>query len=448
MKNLEAERWLLGGLFLDPGALDDVASLITPGDFFDSKHGKVYEAMLALAEDGQPIDRPSVNERLTSRGDLASVGEELVELLDRTSTESGNLVHYARIVRGRARMRRLASAAAGIAKSAREGAGEDADAILDEAERIILALREEHNTTSFKSMRDVARATINRLEQLHNAQSAVTGLATGIGNLDVLTGGLHIGQLIILAARPKMGKTALALQIADHIAALGRGVGIFSLEMTTDELGPRFFANRARVDGQRLRSGQLEDSDWSKIVLAAGELAELPIEIDDTLTSSIHEIRAKARRLAHRRESTKTPLGLIIVDYLQLAGEFGEHREQEIAQISRGLKALAKELQVPVLALSQLNRGLEKRPDRRPVLSDLRDSGALEQDADLVLFIYRDEVYCSDSEDRGIAEIIIGAQRNGPIGVVKTMFLAPFMRFENPVRQSRPTHSNHCEEEA
>ena len=427
---LDAERCLLGCIFLGCEWTEATAH-VTPADFASEKHGAVFSAILSLSNDGLSVDRLAVKQRLQETGMLDSVGAECVDALEAQPPSLDGVARYAKLVRDASLLRRTVQACLSIATKARD-ASAPADKILDEAERVIMGLRAGSEVGSFVEMRELMQSTMARLELLSNTPGEIVGLPTGLTDLDALTCGIHAGQLVVLAARPKMGKSALALQWAAHAAIhAGKGAAIFSLEMTREEIGPRLLGNDARVDGLRLRHGKMLDSDWSKLALSAGRFVNAPLYLDDTLTTSHLEIRSKARRLHAKLAKTKTPLGLVVVDYLQLAGEFGDGREQEIAAIARSLKQMAKELQLPVIALSQLNRALEKRPDKRPMLSDLRESGSIEQDADLVVFIYRDEIYNPESDDKGIAELIIAAHRNGPPGTVKVTFQGEFMRFEN-----------------
>jgi replicative DNA helicase len=322
---------------------------------------------------------------------------------------------------------------------------------LDDAERRIFAITEEKARSAFTHVREVVKSTFKTIEQLYERQEEITGISTGFSDLDRLTSGFQPGDLVILAARPSMGKTACALNLATHVGCRARfngkriGVGIFSLEMPKEQLVMRMLSSEARVDSQRIRTGRLIESDWPKLAQAAGLLADANIHIDDSPALSVLELRAKSRRLAGRFSDSEAPLGLVIIDYLQLmkGNERVDSREQQISEISRSLKALAKELNMPVLALSQLNRSLEKRPDKRPQLSDLRESGSIEQDSDTVIFLFREEVYEKDKEDvKGIAEIIIGKQRNGPIGVANAAFIHEFTRFENLARDYAPRGSD------
>jgi replicative DNA helicase len=431
-QNLDAERSLLGGILLDGQAFDDVVGIVSADEFYREAHRKIFEAMTALHEKSQPIDRVTVKDGLTAAGAFeAAGGDAFIDLLDQFVPTATNLAYYAKIVHEKALGRRFIEAANTIARLAYEQHGDFA-AFADESERRILAVREQRQISGWKPVGVILRNTLNRLEVLGAHPGLVTGMATGLDDLDLLTGGLRKGQLVILGARPKMGKSILALQIAKHVSFNGIGAGIFSLEMTEEEIGPRLLSNHARVDALRMRSGKFTESDWERMTNAVGAMGDLRLFIDDSMCTSVLDIRAKARQLKRRFAGEGIELGLIVVDYLQLAGEFGERREQEIAAISRGLKMLAKELGVCVLALSQLNRALEKREDKRPQPSDLRDSGSLEQDADAILFLYRDEVYNPETtRDMGIAELNVPMQRSGPPGFLRLAYLGEYMRFES-----------------
>jgi replicative DNA helicase len=448
-QSLDAERSVLGGILLDNQAFDDVLEIVKPEDFYREPHRRVFEAMQALASRTEPIDRITVKNELTANGVFAAVGgDDFIDLLDKLVPSASNLAYYAKIVREKAILRRLIEAAHAIAAAGYEQQGAVGE-FVDEAERKVFAITEQKAQNAFTAVKDVVHTAFKLIQQLYERQEEITGTPSGFADLDRLTSGFQPGDLVILAARPSMGKTAFCLNIATHVGCRARvnqkkiGVAIFSLEMPKEQLVMRMLASEARVDAQRLRTGKLIESDWSKLAMAAGVLADANIHIDDSPTVSALELRAKCRRLASRYSQSEAPLGLIIVDYLQLmkGNERIDSREQQISEISRALKGLAKELKLPVLALSQLNRSLEKRPDKRPQLSDLRESGAIEQDADTICFIYREEVYDKDKEDvRGIAEIIVGKQRNGPIGTTTVAFLHEFTRFENLAREYTPSN--------
>lgn len=427
--SLEAETSVLGAILLNNEVLSNVAEILDRDDLYRSGHRVVFNVMLELFEKGEPVDLVTVTERLRHQGLLEKAGgAAYLSTLTNQVPSVGNADHYARIVRERAILRKLIWVATEIAS---EGYGAEADTeeYLDRAEKAIFEVTARQVKPSFTPVKEILRDTFTRIEELFERQDSVTGVPTGYHELDQLTAGLQPSDLVIIAARPAMGKTSFVLNVAQHAAAkAGAPVGFFSLEMSKEQLVMRMLCSEAKVDSHRLRRGKLRDSDWPKLTRAAGALAEAPIYIDDTPAVSTLELRAKCRRL-----KSEAGLSLVIVDYLQLMRGNGKHdvREQEISEISRTLKALAKELHVPVVALSQLNRGVESRADKRPMISDLRESGAIEQDADVIMFIYRDEVYNKESPDQGIAEIIIGKQRNGPTGSVRLAFIAEHTTFEN-----------------
>ena len=447
-QNLDAERSLLGGILLDTAAFVDVLELVKAEDFYRDAHRKVYEAMTALASRSQPIDRITVKDELTSMGAFQAVGgDDFIDLLDKLVPTAANLAYYAKIIHEKALARKLIEAASGIAQLGYEQHGDMAE-FADECERRIFAVTEQKTTQAFVHVKGIIASAFKTIEMLYERQEEITGIPTGFSDLDRLTSGFQPGDLVILAARPSMGKTAFCLNIATHVGIRGKyqskrcGVGVFSLEMPKEQLVMRMLASEARVDAQRMRTGKLIESDWGKLAIAAGTLADANIHIDDSPGVSALELRAKARRLFGKFENTDSPLRLIVIDYLQLmrGNERIDSREQQISEISRSLKALAKELGIPIIALSQLNRSLEKRPDKRPMMSDLRESGAIEQDADTIMFIYREEVYEKEKEEvKGVAEIIIGKQRNGPIGSANVAFLHEFTRFENLARDYVPS---------
>jgi len=428
--NIEAEEAVIGGVLLDNAALDRAIEFVAPDDFYREAHRKIMRAILDLSERAEPIDLVTLAEALRRRGELQDVGGPayLAELVARVPT-AANVAHYARIVRERAILRGLIHAATEIATQGYDPR-KDIDAFLDEAEQKIFALSERKVHPAFFRLRDLMVPSMETIEKLYERKELVTGVPTGFRDLDAKTAGLQPGDLVVIAGRPSMGKTAFALNIAQHAALeAGIGVGIFSLEMSKEQLVLRLLCSEARTDQAKIRTGRLPERDFPKLALAASRLADAPIYIDDTPTLGVLELRAKARRLKRDREAK---LGLIIVDYLQLmrGAADADNREQEIAGISRGLKALAKELDLPVVALSQLNRQVEQRADKRPVMADLRESGAIEQDADLIMFLYRPYVYDRTAEE-GAAEVIIGKQRNGPIGTVELTFLPEYTRFED-----------------
>jgi replicative DNA helicase len=434
--SIEAEQSVLGGLLLDNTATDRVADIVRGDDFYTDVHRVLFDAIIHLVDDNKPADVVTVGERLGSLGRLDYVGgmAYLGSLVDNVPT-AANIRRYAEIVRERAILRRLAAAAGEIADSAFQPLGRSAREIVDQAESKVFEIAEHgaRGQQGFQDLRHLLTQVVERVEFLYNRDnpSDVTGVATGFTDLDRDTSGFQEGDLIVIAGRPSMGKTALALNIAEHIALdLKMPVAVFSMEMGAAQLAMRLIGSVGRVDQQKVRTGRLVNDDWERLSGALGKLNDAPMHIDETPALNALELRARARRLSRQYGGR---LGAIVVDYLQLmqaVGE-GENRATEISEISRSLKALAKELKVPVMALSQLNRSLEQRPNKRPVMSDLRESGAIEQDADVILFIYREEVYNPETPDKGVAEIIIGKQRNGPIGTVRLAWRGEFTRFEN-----------------
>ena len=435
--SVEAEQSVLGGLLLENDALDKIGDLLAPADFYRHDHRLIFEHISRLIEHNKPADIVTVAESLESSAELSGVGgiAYLGALAQNTPT-AANIRRYAEIVRERAVMRKLVEVGSGIAESAYSPQGRDAQQLLDEAEAKIFQIAEggKRSSEGFVDIKILLPQVADRIDQLfqRDSQSDVTGIPTGFSDLDSMTSGLQAGDLIIVAGRPSMGKTAFSLNIAENVAMdTGKAVAVFSMEMGATQLAMRMIGSVGRLDQHKMRTGRLEDEDWVRLTTALGRLNDAPIFIDEGAGLSSFDVRARARRL-HRQVGE---LGLIVIDYLQLmtapAGRQSENRATEVSEISRSLKALAKELNVPVIALSQLNRGLEQRTDKRPVMSDLRESGAIEQDADLILFIYRDQVYNPDSPDAGTAEIIVAKQRNGPIGKVRLTFLGEHTRFEN-----------------
>jgi replicative DNA helicase len=434
--SMEAEQSVLGGLLLENGAADRVADVLGADDFYSDGHRLLYKTTMELISDNKPADVITLGEALGSLQKLDYVGgmAYLGALVENVPT-AANIRRYAEIVRERAILRRLAAAGGEIADAAYNPLGRGVREILDHAEATIFEIAEHgaRGQQGFQEIRPLLTQVVERIEILYNKDdpSDVTGIATGFADLDSKTSGFQEGDLVIIAGRPSMGKTAFALNIAEHIAVAKKlPVGVFSMEMGATQLVMRMMGSIGRLDQQKIRTGRLNNDDWERLSSALGQLNDAPLHIDETPALNPLELRARARRLA-RQYGGK--LGAIVVDYLQLmqATGQGENRATEISEISRSLKALAKELKVPVLALSQLNRSLEQRPNKRPVMSDLRESGAIEQDADVILFIYRDEVYNEETPDKGIAEIIIGKQRNGPIGTVRLTWLGEYTRFEN-----------------
>ncbi|HHN64976.1 MAG TPA: replicative DNA helicase [Nitrospirae bacterium] len=427
-QNLEAEQSVLGAVLLDNEALLKALEIITPEDFYRDSHKKIFNAMIELFEKNEPIDIITLTDHLRMKDQLETIGgvSYLTSLVNFVPT-AANVRHHARIVREKSLMRGLIQTATEIVSMVYEE-GLPADDLVDIAEKNIFAISDKRVKTSFSKLKDVIKDSFEMIEGLYDRKEAITGVPSGFHDLDELTTGFQQGDLIIVGGRPSMGKTALALNIAQHVGVeLGEPVAIFSLEMSKKQLALRMLCSEAMVDSNRVRKGFIRKEDWHKLTSAAGKLAEAPIFIDDSSSTSVLEMRAKARRL-----KMEHGLSLVIVDYLQLMkgrGSF-ERREQEISEISRSLKGLAKELEVPVIALSQLNRGVEQRHDKRPTLADLRESGAIEQDADVILFLYRDEVYNKNSSDnRGKAEIIIAKQRNGPTDTVYLTYLSHCTRF-------------------
>lgn len=435
--SVEAEQSVLGGLLLENEALDKIGDILSSSDFYRHDHRLIFEHIAKLIEHNKPADIVTVAESLENSAELSAVGgiAYLGALAQNTPT-AANIRRYAEIVRERAVMRKLVEVGSGIAESAYSPQGRDAQQLLDEAEARIFQIAEggKRNSEGFTDIKILLPQVADRIDQLFQRDNPndVTGVPSGFTDLDSMTSGLQPGDLVIVAGRPSMGKTAFSLNIAENVALdTGLPVAVFSMEMAATQLAMRMIGSVGRLDQHRMRTGRLEDEDWVRLTTALGRLNDAPIFIDEGAGLTSFDVRARARRL--HRQCGK--LGLIVVDYLQLmsapANKQGENRATEISEISRALKSLAKELDVPVVALSQLNRSVEQRPDKRPVMSDLRESGAIEQDADVILFIYRDEVYNADSPDKGTAEIIIAKQRNGPIGRVRLTFLGEHTRFEN-----------------
>jgi len=435
--SIEAEQSLLGGLMLDHQSWDKIADVITERDFYRKDHRLIFAAIASLAEDANPCDVVTVSECLDNRGELDSAGglEYLASLANETPG-AANARSYAKILRERSMLRSLISAGNEISGAAFTNDGRTASEIVDEAERLVFEIAESgsRGRSGFKALKHILPDAVDRIDVLHQSEGDITGIPSGYTEFDKLTAGLQQGELIIVAGRPSMGKTTLAVNIAEN-AAIGSQVptAIFSMEMPSQQLAFRMISSLGRVDQTHLRTGRFPDEDWSRINTAVQLMSEAPIFIDDTPSLSPTEIRARARRL--QREHG---LGLIVIDYLQLMAVPGskENRATEISEISRSLKALAKELSLPIIALSQLNRSVEQRTDKRPVMSDLRESGAIEQDADVILFIYREEVYNPDTPRKGIADIAIAKQRNGPIGDFPLTFVGRYTKFENWVPDS------------
>lgn len=432
----EAEQSVLGGLMLDGRAWDQVVDRLRQDDFYRHENRLIFKAMGRLTEQNKPIDVLTVSEALREMHELDQAGGEvyLFELANNTPS-AANVVAYADIVRERSVLRKLIAAAGDIAETAFNAQGRNVTEILDAAERSVFSISESGSRGSGPiNVKEFLAKTMDRIDTLFHSNDSITGVPTGYHDFDDMTSGLQSSDLVIIAGRPSMGKTTFAMNIAEHVMIKSKvPVLIFSMEMPGEALVMRLLSSLCRIDQLRIRTGKLEDEDWPRISSTVSMLSEAPLFIDDTPALSPAEMRARARRLAKEHGQ----LGLIVVDYLQLmqVPGYNENRTAEISEISRSLKSLAKELKVPVIALSQLNRGLEQRADKRPVMSDLRESGAIEQDADLIVFIYRDEVYNENTADKGTAEIIIAKQRNGPIGKVRLTFMGQYTCFENFIRQ-------------
>ncbi|QKT04710.1 replicative DNA helicase [Ectothiorhodospiraceae bacterium 2226] len=437
--SVEAEQSVLGGLMLDNGAWDQVADILIAEDFYRRDHRLVFGAIGALCEQGHPVDVVTVSEWLEKHGDLDPAGGlAYLGALAKNTPSAANIKAYAQIVRERSILRQLISVANEIGNSAFNPEGRTSAELLDKAEQAVFQIAEKgaRGRAGFVGIKDLLVGAVDRIDRLFQQDSPYTGAPTGYTDFDEMTSGLQNSDLVIVAGRPSMGKTTFAMNVAENVAIKHQlPVAVFSMEMPGEQLAMRLMSSLGRIDQHRVRTGKLDDDDWPRLTSAVGILAEAPLFIDDTPALSPTDLRARARRL--KREHG---LGLIVIDYIQLMQGSGsgrsENRATEISEISRGLKGLAKELEVPVIALSQLNRSLEQRPNKRPVMSDLRESGAIEQDADVIVFIYRDEVYNEDSPDKGTAEIIIAKQRNGPIGTARLTFLGQYTRFENFTRDS------------
>ncbi len=431
-QSIEAEMSILGGILLENEAINRVLEILVPEDFYRETHRKIMRAMLELNEHREPCDLITLTTILKKRGELEEIGggAYLATLVDFVPT-AANISYYCKIVKEKAVARKLINAATEIITQGHDEQA-DIDQMLDNAQKVIFDISENKIKPAFYPINAILKDTIKNIETLYEKKEQVTGVPTGYLDLDEKTAGFQRGDLIIIAGRPSMGKTAFALNIAQYAAIHAepaQPVAIFSLEMSKEQLVTRLLCSEARVDAGRLRTGHLIDTDWHKLTRGASSLHQARIFIDDTPAITVLEMRAKARRMRAEHK-----IGMIVVDYLQLMRGSGnpESRQQEISEISRSLKALAKELDIPVVALSQLNRGLESRNDKRPMMSDLRESGAIEQDADVIMFVYREEVYDKENADlKGKAEIIIGKQRNGPIGIVELTFLGEYTRFEN-----------------
>jgi replicative DNA helicase len=428
----EAEQAVLGAVLLDNGALDRVAEFLDNEDFYTPRNKLIFDAMLSLSEDSKPIDTVTIATILDQQKTLEDVGGmEYLLALDEISATAINADHHAKIVHDLAELRRLISACTSVVEKAQSGDYEDQAVLFDEAQQLIFEIGAKQNQGSFVAMKSALKDVLDKVRSAFESKVSVTGTPTGFSDLDDLTSGFNPGDLVVLAGRPGMGKTAVALNIASNAARMsGCTVAIFSLEMPTAQLAARMLACEAEVNSRSMSTGHLVNQEIEQLVAGVRRMNDWSIQIDDTAGATIMEVRAKCRRLASDKKLP--PLGLVVIDYLQLMrSPSARSREQEISEISRNLKGLAKELSIPVMALSQLNRSVESRPNKRPMMSDLRESGAIEQDADIIMFIYRDEVYNEDSEDKGLAEMIIAKQRNGPLGNVKLKFFIEHSRFVN-----------------
>jgi len=428
-QNLEAEESVLGAMLLSATAVGTVSELLDAGDFYRERHATIFRAMLGLWAKGEPVDAITLSDELDERGELEGVGgrAKIAELVGLVPAAS-NVEHYARIVKEMATLRGLVQAGLSIARLGQERPGETAD-LVDRAEQIVFELAQQRVTSDFAHIETLLKESFERITHLYEAGVEITGVPSGFRELDKLTSGFQPGNLVILAARPSMGKSALGLCAAVNLGVrTNTPVALFTLEMSKAEVTQRLMCSEAKVESQRLRSGRLAQDDWPRLTAACDKLTKAPIYVDDTGSITMMELRSKARRLKSREPN----LGLIVVDYLQLmtTGASVENRVQEVSQISRQLKVLARDLDVPILALSQLSRAVEQRHDKRPILSDLRESGSLEQDADLVLFVYRDEYYNGEESDQqGLAELHLAKHRNGPTGMVKLSFLRRYAKF-------------------
>ncbi|WP_026675537.1 replicative DNA helicase [Alkalihalobacterium bogoriense] len=429
-QNIEAEQAVLGAVFLEEHALITATERLLPDDFYRAAHQRLYEVMLDLAQKGEPVDLITVTSELQDRKWLDDVGgvSYLTDLANAVPT-AANIDYYCQIVEEKSVLRRLIRVATNIAADGYTSEDE-VDAILNDAEKTILDVAQRKNTSAFISIKDVLVEAYDRIEMLQNQTGDITGIETGFSELDRMTAGFQRNDLIIVAARPSVGKTAFALNIAQNVATkTSENVAIFSLEMSAGQLVQRMLCAEGNIDAQRMRTGQLIPEDWQKLTMAMGSLSRAGIYIDDTPGVKVNDIRAKCRRLKQEKG-----LGMILIDYLQLIqgnGRGGENRQQEVSEISRTLKAIARELEVPVIALSQLSRGVESRQDKRPMMSDIRESGSIEQDADIVAFLYRDDYYDKETENQNIIEIIIAKQRNGPVGTVELAFVKEYNKFVN-----------------
>lgn len=430
--SVEAEQSVLGGLMLDNETWDQVSEIVAEDDFYRHDHRMIFRAMAELSRLTKPFDVITLSEWMQDVGILDKAGGlAYLGALAKNTPSAANIKAYSQIVRERAVLRQLAQAGAEISDSVYNKGARNSEELLDDAERLVFNIADQgaRGRRGFSPLKDLLVKAVDRIDTLFHLDNPITGVPTGYTDFDDRTSGLQASDLIIVAGRPSMGKTSFAMNIVEHAAIKNKTpVAVFSMEMPGEQLAMRMMSSLGRIDQHRVRTGKLSDDDWPRLTSAVSLLAEAPIFIDDSPALTPNEVRARARRLMREHG-----LGLIVIDYLQLmqVGGTKENRVTEISEISRSLKSLAKELKVPVIALSQLNRSLEQRPNKRPVMSDLRESGAIEQDADLIVFIYRDEVYNEESPDKGTAEIIISKQRNGPIGTTRLTFLGQYTRFEN-----------------
>lgn len=448
--NIEAEQSIIGGLMLDVDAFDKITEL-DEGDFYRDEHRKIYNVILYLMEERKPVDMLTVFAELQSRGESEHVGGlAYLGALANNTPSAANISRYAEVVHAKAQLRKLISVGDNISESA-FAPGQTADDILDAAESDILAIRNAKRTDDFVTLQATAAKVIDRVQEYYDKGCpALTGKSTGLADLDKLTHGLQDTDMIIVAGRPGMGKTSLAMNIAEEVSVNQKiPVAVFSMEMPATQLTERLISSVSRIDSNRLKTGQLNDEEWARVAFALSKIQDAPMYIDETPGLNPMQLRSKARKLYRKTEGK---LGLIVIDYVQLMTTVrgGDNRAAELSEISRSVKSLAKELHVPILLLSQLNRSLEQRPNKRPVMSDLRESGALEQDADIIMFVYRDEIYNPDSMDKGTAEIIIGKHRNGPTGIIHSAFVSECTRFADLapgyVRQEQGTkHSRRRE---
>lgn len=428
-QNIEAEQAVLGAILLEKDALFRVIEYLTPEDFYRSAHQRIFRAMQEVSESGEPVDLITITADLQNKKILEEVGgvSYLTDLANAVPT-AANVEYYAKIVEEKAILRRLIKVATEIASTG-YSESEEITQIIGNAEKKIIEISQKRINDGFVPIKDILMETMDRIEHLHNKKGGITGIPSGFSDLDKMTSGFQKSDLIIIAARPSVGKTAFALNVAQNVAARAKEtVAIFSLEMSAQQLVQRMIAAEGNIDGHKLRTGLLEENDWQKLTMAMSTLSEAPIYIDDTPGINVYDIRARARRL-----KAEKGLGLILIDYLQLIHGRGksDNRQQEISEISRQLKGIARELEVPVVALSQLSRAVEQRQDKHPMLSDIRESGSIEQDADIVAFLYRDDYYNQESEKQNIIEIILAKQRNGPVGKVELVFLKNFNKFVN-----------------